>query len=88
MGKRTDGIGVLVNSIGSWMKIIMEVEKMLRSESEIRAAMIETLKAQIEAVETDDEAQYIVNNAKQTVYAYVLQLNVYGRDFVKENYKK
>lgn len=83
MGKRTDGIGVLVNSIGSWMKIIMEVEKMLRSESEIRAAMIETLKAQIEAVETDDEAQYIVNNAKQTVYAYVLQLNVYGRDFIK-----
>lgn len=70
------------------MKGIMEVEKMLRSESEIKAAMIETLKAQIEAVETDDEAQYIVNNAKQTVYAYVLQLNVYGRDFVKENYKK
>lgn len=57
---------------------------MLRSESEIRTAMIETLKAQIEAVETDDEAQYIVNNAKQTVYAYVLQLNVYGRDFNKK----
>lgn len=56
---------------------------MLRSEGEIKAAMIETLKAQIEAVETDDEAQYIVNNAKQTVYAYVLQLNVYGRDFIK-----
>ena len=56
---------------------------MLRSEGEIKAAMIETLKAQIEAVETDDEAQYIVNNAKQTVYAYVLQLNVYGRDFIQ-----
>lgn len=54
---------------------------MLRSESEIRTAMIETLKAQIEAVETDDESQYIINNAKQMVYAYVLQLNVYGRDF-------
>ena len=61
---------------------------MLRSESEIRTAMIETLKAQIEAVEADDESQYIVNNAKQMVYAYVLQLNVYGRDFAKENYKK
>lgn len=70
------------------MKKIMGVENMLRSESEIKTAMIETLKSQIEAVETDDEAQYIVNNAKQTVYAYVLQLNVYGRDFVKENYKK
>lgn len=70
------------------MKKIMGVEKMLRSESEIKAAMIETLKAQIEAVETDDESQYIINNAKQMVYAYVLQLNVYGRDFVKENYKK
>ena len=57
---------------------------MLRSESEIRTAMIETLKAQIEAVETDDEAQYIVNNAKQTAYAHVLQLNVYGRDFIKQ----
>lgn len=54
---------------------------MLRNESEIKTAMIETLKAQIEAVETDDESQYIVNNAKQTIYAYVLQLNVYGRDF-------
>lgn len=64
---------------------------MLRSESEIRTAMIETLKAQIEAVETDDESQYIINNAKQMVYAYVLQLDIYGRDFVKqipENYKK
>lgn len=61
---------------------------MLRSENEIKAAMIEILKAQIEAVETDDESQYIVNNAKQTAYAYVLQLNVYGRDFAKENYKK
>lgn len=61
---------------------------MLRRESEIRTAMIETLKAQIEAVETDDEYQYIINNAKQMVYAYVLQLNVYGRDFMKENYKK
>lgn len=61
---------------------------MLRSESEIRTEMIETLKAQIEAVEADDESQYIVNNAKQMVYAYVLQLNVYGRDFAKENYKK
>ena len=57
---------------------------MLRSENEIKTAMIKTLKAQIEAVETDDEAQYIVNNAKQTVYAYVLQLNVYGRDFIKQ----
>lgn len=57
---------------------------MLRSESEIRTAMIETLKAEIEAVETDDESQYIVNNTKQMVYAYVLQLNVYGRDFVKQ----
>lgn len=56
---------------------------MLRSEREIKTAMIETLKAQIEAVETDDESRYIVNNAKQTVYAYVLKLNVYGRDFVK-----
>ncbi len=57
---------------------------MLRSEREIKDAMIETLKAQIEAVETDDESQYIVNNTKQMVYAYVLQLNVYGRDFVKQ----
>lgn len=54
---------------------------MLRSESEIRAGMIQSLKAQIEAVETDDEAQYIVNNAKQSVYAYVLRMNEYGRDF-------
>lgn len=61
---------------------------MLRSESEIKTAMIETLKAKIGAVETDDESQYIINNAKQMVYAYVLQLNVYGRDFLKENYKK
>ena len=57
---------------------------MLRSESEIRTGMIQSLKAQIEAVETDDEAQYIVNNAKQSVYAYVLRMNDYGRDFKKE----
>lgn len=57
---------------------------MLRSENEIKTAMIETLKAQIEAVETDDEAQYIMNNAKQMVCAYVLQSNVYGRDFIKQ----
>ena len=56
---------------------------MLRSESEIRAGMIQSLKAQIEAVETDDEAQYIVNNAKQSVYAYVLRMNEYGRDLKK-----
>lgn len=56
---------------------------MLRSEEEIKSAMIETLRAQIEAVETDDVFQYIVNNTKQMVYAYVLQLNVYGRDFAK-----
>lgn len=56
---------------------------MLRSESEIRDGMIQSLKAQIEAVETDDEAQYIVNNAKQSVYAYVLRMNEYGRDFKK-----
>ncbi len=56
---------------------------MLRSESEIRDGMIQSLKAQIEAVETDDEAQYIVNNAKQSVYAYVLCMNEYGRDFRK-----
>lgn len=56
---------------------------MLRSEKEIRDGMIQSLKAQIEAVETDDEAQYIVNNAKQQVYAYVLRMNEYGRDFRK-----
>lgn len=56
---------------------------MLRSEKEIRNGMIQTLRAQIEAVETDDEAQYIVNNAKQQVYAYVLRMNEYGRDFRK-----
>lgn len=59
---------------------------MLRSEREIRTAMIETLKAQIEAVETDDEFQYIVNNTKQMVYAYVLQLNVYARDLKNRNF--
>lgn len=53
---------------------------MLRSESEIRDGMIQSLNAQIEAVETDDEAQYIINNAKQSVYAYVLCMNEYGRD--------
>ncbi|MBD5464084.1 MAG: hypothetical protein HDR24_13700 [Lachnospiraceae bacterium] len=56
---------------------------MLKNESEIRAGMIQTLKAQIEAVETDDEFQYIVNNAKQQVYAYVLCMNEYGRDLKK-----
>lgn len=56
---------------------------MLRSESDIRAGMIQSLKAQIEAVETDDEAQYLINNAKQSVYAYVLRMNEYGRDFRK-----
>lgn len=52
---------------------------MLRSEKEIRDGMIQSLKAQIEAVETDDEAQYLINNAKQSVYAYVLRMNEYGR---------
>lgn len=52
---------------------------MLRSEKEIKDGMIQSLKAQIEAVETDDEAQYIINNAKQSVYAYVLRMNEYGR---------
>lgn len=61
---------------------------MLKSEKEIREAMVGVLKAQIEAVETDDEFQYIYNNAKQTVYADILQLNVYGRDFVKKNCKE
>lgn len=46
--------------------------------------MVGVLKAQIEAVETDDEFQYIYNNAKQAVYADILQLNVYARDFVKK----
>ncbi len=55
----------------------------LRSESEIRTGMIQSLKAQIEAVETDYEFQYIVNNAKQQVYAYVLLMNEYGRDLKK-----
>ena len=59
-------------------------DAMLRSENEIRTGMIQSLKAQIEAVETDDEAQYIVNNAKQSVYAYVLRMNEYGRDLKKE----
>lgn len=56
---------------------------MLKSENEIRDGMIQTLIAQIEAVETDDEFQYIINNAKQQVYAYVLCMNEYGRDFRK-----
>lgn len=56
---------------------------MLRSESEIRADMVQTLKAQIEAVETDDEFQYIINNTKQNVYAHILCMNVYGRDLRK-----
>lgn len=45
---------------------------MLRSEKEIRYGMLQSLKA-----------QYIVNNAKQQVYAYVLRMNEYGRDFKK-----
>ncbi len=57
---------------------------MLRNESDIREGMIQSLKAQIEAVETDDEAQYLINNAKQSVYAYVLRMNEYGRDLKKE----
>ncbi len=54
---------------------------MLRSEREIQDGMIQSLKAQIEAVETDDEFKYIINNAKQQAYAYVLRMNEYGRDF-------
>lgn len=53
--------------------------KVLRSEQEIKDGMILSLRAQIEAVETDDEAQYLINNAKQQVYAYVLRMNEYGR---------
>lgn len=56
----------------------------MKSEKEIREAMVGVLKAQIEAVETDDESQYIYNNAKQSVYADILQLNVYARDFAKK----
>lgn len=56
---------------------------MLKSEKEIRDGMIQTSKAQIEAVETDDEFQYIINSAKQQVYANVLRMNEYGRDFRK-----
>ena len=56
----------------------------MKSEKEIREAMIGVLKAQIEAVETDDEFQYILNSAKQSVYADILQLNVYARNFVKK----
>lgn len=57
---------------------------MLRSESDIRVGMVQSLNAQIEAVETDDEAQHLINNAKQSVYAYVLCMNEYGRDLRKQ----
>lgn len=52
----------------------------LKSEEEIRDKLIKALEGQIEAVQTDDEAQYIINQARAGVLADVLCMNVYGRD--------
>lgn len=52
----------------------------LRSEEEIRDKLIKALEGQIEAVQTDDEAQYIINQARAGALADVLCMNVYGRD--------
>lgn len=55
----------------------------LKNESLIRADMVKVLEAQIEAVETDDEAMYLINAAKAAVYADVLRLNQYGRSITE-----
>lgn len=55
----------------------------LKNESLIRADMVKVLEAQIEAVETDDEAMYLINAAKAAVYADVLRLNQYGRSIIE-----
>ena len=52
----------------------------LRSEKEIRDKLVKALEGQIEAVQTDDEAQYIINQARAGALADVLCMNVYGRD--------
>lgn len=48
----------------------------------IRQNLIDALKAQIEAVETDDEFQYILNGVRAKTLAEILRLNVYGRDLM------
>ena len=53
---------------------------MMKSEEEIRKSLIKALEGQIEAVQTDDEAQYIINQARAGALADVLCMNVYGRD--------
>lgn len=52
----------------------------LRSEEEIRDRLVKALEGQIEAVQTDDEAQYIINQARAGALADILCMNVYGRD--------
>lgn len=52
---------------------------MLKNEAIIRADAVRILTGMIEAVKTDDEAQYLHNLAKLEVYEDVLCLNRYGR---------
>lgn len=55
---------------------------MVQEEKLIRQNLIDALKAQIEAVETDDEFQYILNGVRAKTLAEILRLNVYGRDLM------
>lgn len=52
---------------------------MLKNESIIRDDAVNILTGMIEAVKTDDEAQFLHNLAKLEVYADVLCLNRYGK---------
>lgn len=60
-------------------------EGMMKSEEEIREKLIGALKGQIEAVQTDDEFQYIINQTRAGAFADVLCMNVYGRDLRANN---
>lgn len=52
---------------------------MIKDVAIIRDDMIKVLESMIEAVKTDDECQYLYNQAKLTVYADIFCLNRYGR---------
>lgn len=58
---------------------------MMKPENEVRQKLIDALNGQIEAVETNDESQFLMNAQRVQVLADILYMNCYARDYV---YKK
>lgn len=58
---------------------------MMKPENEVRQKLIEALNGQIEAVETNDESQFLMNMQRVQVLADILYMNCYARDYVYKN---